>query len=300
MAYSFKTLKVENSTAALILFFAWYVAAMVTVQVMQNNLQDALRTSASVFVSVLVFMSLMFFVSRIAKRTDIVDAAWGPAFVVAAFTAFMQNPYDLAVGLNSQTLVTILVTVWAVRLSFTITKRLLKKPEDARYVNLRKQWKGNETTNTYLRIFVVQAALVTLIASAVIHINLSEPAVLGVYALVGLWVWAIGFCFEAIGDWQLQKFLSDPKNKGKLMTQGLWRYTRHPNYFGEATMWWGIFIIALGTPYGWLGVVTPVVITYLLLYVSGVPMTEKAFEGKPGWAAYKKRTNKFFPLPPNK
>ncbi len=300
MAYSFKVSKVQNSTAGLIVFFAWYVAASLTVLVMNGSLQDVLRTSASVFVSVLVFMSLMFLVSRVLKRTDIVDAAWGPAFVVAAFAAFVINPYELHVGLNSQTLVTLLVTAWAARLSFVITRRLINKPEDKRYVDLRKQWKGNESVNTFLRIFVVQAALACVISSAVVHINLSMPAILGVFACVGLLVWVIGFSFETIGDWQLKRFLSDPKNKGKLMTSGLWKYTRHPNYFGEATMWWGIFIIALGTPYGWLGIITPVVITYLLLFVSGVPMTERAFKAKPGWATYKKQTSKFLPLPPKR
>ena len=111
-------------------------------------------------------------------------------------------------------------------------------------------------------------------------------------------VWLIGFFFEVVGDYQLKTFLANPKNKGKLMTPGLWRYTRHPNYFGEATMWWGIAIIALATPYGWVAIITPVLITYLLLFVSGVPMTEKSFAGKPGWDRYKRQTSIFLPLPP--
>ena len=300
MEFLSKLSKVSNSTAGLIIFLAWYISATITVLIMQNRLNESVQQSGYVLLAVFVFMTLIFAVSRFLRRTDVVDAAWGPAFLVAALSAFMLNPFELPIGFNVQTVVTALVAVWALRLSFTITKRLLKKPEDIRYVNLRKEWKGNEFANTYLRIFAVQAVLATVISSAVIHINLSLPTVLGTFAYVGIAVWVIGFLFESIGDAQLKRFLANSKNKGKLMTSGLWKYTRHPNYFGEATMWWGIFIIALSTPYGWLGIITPVVITYLLLFVSGVPMTEKAFEGKPGWDAYKAKTSKFLPLPPNK
>lgn len=292
--------KVSNQTAGLIVFFAWYIAASITVVVMQNRLKEVIDLTGLVLLCVFGFMVLMFVISRFAKRTDVVDAAWGPAFAVAAVSSFIFNKFELAIGMNVQTLVTILVIIWAGRLSFTITKRLLKKPEDVRYVNLRKEWKGNEFANTFVRIFAVQALLATLISSAVIHINLSLPTELSTYAYVGLAIWLVGFLFESVGDLQLKRFLGDTKNKGKLMTSGLWHYTRHPNYFGEATMWWGVFVIALSTPYGWLGIVTPVVITYLLLFVSGVPMTEKAFEGRPGWSTYVKRTSKFLPLPPNK
>jgi steroid 5-alpha reductase family enzyme len=295
-----KLSRVPNSMAALIVFLAWYVSASLTVVVMQGRLEETLRLSFSVFACVVAFMTVMFIVSRKFGRTDVVDAAWGPAFVVSAVSAFVLNSYDVSIGLNVQSLVIILVTIWAGRLSYTITRRLMSKPEDARYVKLRKEWQGNEFANTFIRIFLVQAVLATVISSALIHINLSLPTDVSTYAYVGCAIWLVGFYFEAVGDAQLKRFLANPKNKGKLMTRGLWKYTRHPNYFGEATMWWGMFVIALSTPYGWLGIVTPVVITYLLLFVSGVPMTEKAFEGRPGWDAYKKRTSKFLPLPPNK
>lgn len=299
MGYLAKLSKISNSTFALVVFLAWYVSASLTVIVMQGRLSETFKLSAGVFLCVGAFMTIMFIVSRRLKRTDVVDAAWGPAFVVAAVSAFLMNPYDVMLGVNVQTLVTILVSVWALRLSYTITRRLLKKPEDIRYVNLRKEWTGNEFANTYVRIFLVQATLATVISSALIHINTSLPTDINMHAYVGACIWVIGFIFEAVGDLQLKKFLANPKNKGKLMTKGLWKYTRHPNYFGEATMWWGIFVIALATPFGWLGVITPVIITFLLLFVSGVPMTEKAFEGKPGWDAYKAKTSKFVPLPPN-
>lgn len=295
-----KLRRVPNHAAALTIFLAWNVSAMLTVVVMLGQFREAVLTFTVVLLCVVGFMAAMFAVSRFLKRTDVVDAAWGPAFVVAAGSAFISNRFELSPGFNVQTLVTVLVIIWALRLGYAIGRRLLTKPEDRRYVNLRRQWKGNEPLNTFVRIFLVQAVLATVISGAVIHVNLSPAAQLGAFAYIGGVIWLVGFFFEAVGDWQLKRHLAEPRNKGKLMTAGLWQYTRHPNYFGEATMWWGIFIVALQTPYGWLGIITPVVITYLLLFVSGVPMTEKTFEGRPGWKAYQKRTSKFFPLPPNK
>lgn len=249
--------------------------------------------------SVLLFMTLMFGVSLKLRRTDVVDVAWGPAFVVAALTSYVVSGYDLPIGWNVQTLVTVLVIIWAARLGLAMFKRVSSHPEDKRYVALRRKWKGNAALNTYLRIFVLQGILATVISIAVIHINLSLPTPIDMFAFGGAAIWLAGFLFESIGDRQLKQFLAEPKNKGKLMTTGLWQYTRHPNYFGESMMWLGIFIIALSTQYGWVAVIAPVIIMYLLLFVSGIPMTEESFAGKPGWAAYKKRTSKFVPLPPH-
>jgi len=294
-----KLSKVSNQAAGLIIFGAWYASAVVTTALVANMHDRLIALFAWTLGYVLFFMTLTFIVAWKIRRTDVVDMAWGPAFIVAAVASLLLNEYDVPFGLNVQTVVTALVTLWGLRLSYTIFRRLRSHPEDKRYVELRKQWKGNLALNTYLRIFVTQAILATVIATAVIFVNVSLPSTLGQFTYIGIAVWAVGFFFESVGDLQLKGFLADPKNKGKLMTAGLWKYTRHPNYFGEATMWWGIFIIALSVPYGWFGIITPVVITYLLLFVSGVPMTEKSFEGKPGWDAYKRRTSKFFPLPPN-
>lgn len=277
---------------------AWYLAASLSVVSLRGQLDDAVRLCGLVLVTVIVFMTILFVVSHLLKRTDVVDAAWGPAFIVAALAAFTLNPYEVGFDWNVQTLVTLLVTIWAARLGLVITRRLLTRPEDKRYVELRKGWKGNVTLNTYVRIFLLQAILATLISSAVIHVNLSVATDIGIWAIGGLVVWLIGFMFETVSDYQLRRHGANPENRGKLMTGGLWKYTRHPNYFGEATMWWGIFLIALSTPYGWLTLVTPVIITYLLLFVSGVPMTEKSFEDRAGWADYKRRTSMFLPLPP--
>ena len=299
MGFLSKLPRLRNSTAALVIFMAWYLTASLSVMSLRGQLDDAVLLCGLVFLVVVDFMTVAFVVSRLFGRIDVVDAAWGPAFVVAALASFTLNPYQVAFDWNVQTVMTILVTIWAARLGFVITKRLLTRPEDRRYVELRKSWKGNEMLNTYGRVFLTQAVLATLISSAVIHANLSVATDIGVWAIIGMVVWLVGFFFEAVGDYQLRRHKADPKTSDKqLLTSGLRKYTRHPSYFGEATMWWGIFFIALSTPYGWLTLVTPVIITYLLLFVSGVPMTEKSFEGRPGWAEYKKRTSIFFPLPP--
>jgi steroid 5-alpha reductase family enzyme len=118
---------------------------------------------------------------------------------------------------------------------------------------------------------------------------------LGWFALAGIALWLFGFVFESVGDYQLKKFLSDPRNRGKIMQEGLWKYTRHPNYFGESCMWWGIFIIACGVPYGWTTFVSPLLLTYFLLYVSGIPLAEQQLKDNPEFKAYVRRTSAFFP-----
>jgi len=118
--------------------------------------------------------------------------------------------------------------------------------------------------------------------------------------MVGLLLWLTGFYFESVGDWQIDRFIRNEANRGKIIQEGLWRYSRHPNYFGEITMWWAIFIIALGSPYGVFGVIGPVIITFLIVFVSGIPLAEKAIESMPGIEDYKRKTSVLIPLPPRK
>ena len=250
-----------------------------------------------IFVAVIIYITIVFAVAIAKKRLDIVDIAWGGAFIVAALTSFMlaENPGTL------QVLVTGLVIIWGGRLGYTILRRVMRSPEeDPRYTELRAQWKGSLAFNAYVRIFLVQGFLATVVSASVITINLSDFHSISSVSIVGLVIWVIGFLFESIGDAQLKKHLTDPAKKGQLMTSGLWKYTRHPNYFGEATQWWGIWIIALAVPFGWIGVMSPIIITVLLLFVSGVPLTEKRFAGRAGWNEYRKRTSVFIPLPPKK
>jgi steroid 5-alpha reductase family enzyme len=144
----------------------------------------------------------------------------------------------------------------------------------------------------------LQGFFLYLIAQPVIFIHNEPSSVLGLIDFIGLCVWGIGFYFESTGDAQLKEFITNPANKGKLMDRGLWKYSRHPNYFGEVTQWWGLFIVALSITGSLFTVIGPLTITTLILFVSGVPLLEKKYAGRPDWEEYKKRTSIFIPLPP--
>jgi len=248
-----------------------------------------------ILLAILLYITVIFLIAMRKRRLDIVDIAWSGAFMIAAALSWTFGSKGLP-----QTLVTVLVFVWGMRLGIYIFRRLRRsKDEDPRYQAMRKQWK-NVFLNAYVRIFLVQGVLAFMVSAAVILVNVSPYGQPSLFTDIGLLVWMSGFLFESVGDTQLAQHLSSPESKGKLMTSGLWRYTRHPNYFGEATQWWGIWIIALGVPFGWIGVISPLLITFLLLFVSGVPLTEKRFEGRPGWEKYKKRTSIFIPWLPRK
>ncbi len=242
-----------------------------------------------------VYMSLWFLVSLLRKRNDVADVAWGLGFVLMAWSSFLTAGGDSGTrGL----LVCALVSVWGIRLAWHIHQRNKNKAEDYRYLACRKEWGKWFYLRSYLQVYLLQGALLFIIVLPVLLINKSTAAPLGVLDVIGVAVWLVGFYFEAVGDAQLAKFIKNSSNKDKLMQSGLWAYTRHPNYFGEVTQWWGLGIIALAVPGGWVGLVGPLTITYLILKVSGIPMLEKKMEQHPDFAAYKQRVSVFVPLPP--
>jgi len=193
----------SNRAAALTIFLAWYVAAFVTTLAVQGKLFDTLLYSGKVLLVALLVMSVMFVVSRVLNRTDVVDAGWPIAFVAMVLYGFMNNPYDVAIGINVQTLASGLVIIWGLRLFYAMVGRLRKNSEDKRYVELRKNWKGNEAVNTYVRVFAIQAFLAWVIAASVNHVNVALPQTVTWVAIGGLVIWLVGFVFEAVGDWQL-------------------------------------------------------------------------------------------------
>ncbi|RYX78330.1 DUF1295 domain-containing protein [bacterium] len=250
------------------------------------------------FAGSVLFMTIVFFAARSRNRYDVIDIAWGMTFIVIAIISFMSQPWRI----SAQLLVVVLVAVWGLRLAAHINGRWsASSSEDKRYVTMREQYtkkRGGIAINMYVRVFIVQAVLAATVAMPVIVLNASHFVQLSWISFTGLLIWLVGFIFESVGDLQLKNHLKNSKNKGKLMTWGLWKYTRHPNYFGEITQWWGIFIIALAAPLWQLSIIGPIVITILLVFISGVPMTEKHFTGRPGWDEYKRRTSKLFPLLP--
>ena len=243
-------------------------------------------------VAVFVYMYFWFIVSVIKNRNDVADIAWGIGFVFLAWTAFGLSKFSYI-----SLFVNLLVTIWGLRLSWHIFNRNKDKPEDSRYATWRKQW-SYFYLRSYFQIYILQGTFLYLISLPVIYINASSPFMVSYIVFLGFAVWITGFCFESIADAQLKKFISNPINKGKLMTEGLWRYSRHPNYFGEVTQWWGIFLVASSVPYAMFTIVGPLTITFLILFVSGVPLLEKKYKDRADFKIYKQQTSVFVPLPP--
>jgi steroid 5-alpha reductase family enzyme len=247
-------------------------------------------------ICVFLYMSLIFILALIKKDNSIVDIAWGIGFIVVAIlTFFLEIEF-----VTRQVLVTLLIFIWGVRLATHIALRNKGKGEDFRYAQWRKDWGKWFFIRSFFQIYMLQGFLLLIIAYPVILINHSKETGIVFLDFLGLIIWLEGFFFEAVGDYQLSKFKRKAENKGKIMTQGLWRYTRHPNYFGETAMWWGIFLIALSVKSGWTAIVSPLLITFLLLRVSGIPMLEKKYVGNKEFEEYVKRTSAFFPWFPKK
>lgn len=227
-----------------------------------------------------VYMTIWYVISVFKKRNDIADIAWGLGFILVSVLNLVFHP-------STNLLITsVLISVWGIRLASHIYNRNKNKKEDYRY----EQWKNN----AYLRVFITQGFFMWLICWPVIFSSGSLKS----FNFLGIMIWVIGFYFEATADNQLKKFISNPKNTGKIMQSGLWAYSRHPNYFGEITMWWGIWLLNLN--FNLWTIVGPLTITFLILKVSGVPLLEKKYEGNKEFEDYKKRVSVFFPWKPKK
>jgi steroid 5-alpha reductase family enzyme len=247
----------------------------------------------SIGIVVFIYMNLWFVFSLFKKRNDFVDVAWGMGFVLIAWVSFiLESNFNIG-GL----IVNILVSIWGLRLAWHIYIRNKNKTEDPRYLAWRNEWGKYFYIRSYFQIYILQGFLMFLIALPVIIINSSGLYVLSVLNFVGMLVWIVGFYFEYKGDAELATFLKDPNNKGKIIQSGLWAYTRHPNYFGEVTQWWGIWVMSFGIPYFYFGIIGPLTITFLILKVSGIPMLEKRMAENPEFVEYKKRVSMFFPMP---
>ncbi len=248
-------------------------------------------------VALWLFFTGAFFVAQAKNNNGLQDVAWGMGFVVAALFSYLYSDLNSTNGL----VITILVTIWGTRLSYYLFKRNWNAPEDKRYVAMRKKWGDKPRINAYFKVFMFQMLLLIIIVQPVLLANTTKSSGLEIINYVGIAIWLVGFFFQVVGDYQLKDFIANKKTKeNRLMTEGLWAYTRHPNYFGESAMWWGIFLISFIELKSLFGIIGPITITFLLLFVSGVPMLEKRYEGRADYDEYKKRTSKFFPLPPKK
>ena len=246
--------------------------------------------------AVFVYMIAVFLIAVLAKDNSIVDVAWGPGFILVAVVTFWLRPGSEARHL----LITLLVAIWGLRLAIHIYLRNRGRGEDFRYAKWRKDWGRWFIPRSFFQVFMLQGIFMLIISSPLVLVNRSPESGLTLLDALGGILWLIGFLFEAIGDYELKRFKQKPESKGKIMTTGLWKYTRHPNYFGEAALWWGIWLIALSVDSGWAAIISPLTISFLLLKVSGVKMLEKKYAGNEEFAAYARRTSPFFPWFPKK
>ena len=249
-------------------------------------------------VAVAAMMIIGWLISLAYRNVTIVDSLWGLGFVLIAWlTLGMSDGYE-----NRKMLIAILVTLWGLRLSIYLSWRNWGKGEDPRYGSWRKKSGDQFWLISLFKVFVLQALFLWVI-SVVVQIGqlASTPDRLTWLDGVGTVVWLAGFTFESLGDWQLARFKSDPASKGRVMDRGLWAYTRHPNYFGEFLAWWGIFLITLSTPNSWWTIISPMIITAVLLKMTGIPLTEQELvKNRPGYSDYVKRTSAFVPWWPAK
>ena len=247
--------------------------------------------------AILALMIVLWLVSLALKNSSIVDIFWGPGFVVAAWMYYLLTPDGFSAR---KLLICALVTIWGLRLAIHIFLRNAGKPEDFRYQKWRQENGSSWWWRSFFKVFLLQGILLWIISIPLLAAQYSaQPARLTVFDFAGAVLWLIGFFFEAAGDAQLVRFKADPANKGKIMNSGVWRYTRHPNYFGDAAQWWGYFLIALAAG-GWWTVFSPMLMTTLLLRVSGVALLEKTMAAKPGYEEYMRKTNAFVPWLPKK
>ncbi|MEZ4672077.1 MAG: DUF1295 domain-containing protein [Anaerolineae bacterium] len=258
-----------------------------------------IQAMAAGLLAIFIYMTVQWLVSLPLKNASIVDIFWGPGFALASWVYYFTSPD----GYNPRKLlVVILVTIWGLRLGWHIARRNIGHGEDYRYAAWRKSYGAVWWWRSYLNVFVLQGVLMWIISTPLMVAQYqAEPAAFTLLDCLGIIIWLIGFVFEAGGDWQLTRFKADPANKGKVMRTGFWRYTRHPNYFGDALLWWGYFGIALAVPGGFLTVFAPALMTLMLMRVSGVALLEKNLtKTKPEYADYIASTNAFFPGLPRK
>ena len=247
--------------------------------------------------AIVVLMLSTWVLSIILKNASIVDIVWGLGFVMVAWVVRLSTDANNA----RQWLLVAMVTVWGLRLAGYLFWRNHGNGEDFRYRAMRKHYGPRFGLISLVTVFALQGALMFVVSLSVQLGQADATPNIGVIAYIGVALWLVGLFFEAVGDAQLARFKADPANQGMVMRTGLWRYTRHPNYFGDSCVWWGIGLVAAETGSGAWGLIGSLVMTILVRRVSGVPMLEKTMgKRRPGYAEYVATTSPFFPRPPKK
>lgn len=241
--------------------------------------------------SVFIFVCSFFIIAIVKKDNSVIDIGWGLGFILISVVSLsFINKLEL-----KHLIINTLTIIWGLRLSIYLFIRNHKKGEDFRYKKWREEWKKYFIIRSFFQVFLLQGFFMLIVALPLINTNSSSNFNFQLNDLIGILIWIIGFYFQALGDYQLFKFKKDIKNKNKIMRYGLWKYTRHPNYFGESLMWWGIFIISIGAKNEFISIISPITISFLLLKVSGIPMLEDKYKSNEEYLEYIKNTSSFIP-----
>ncbi len=253
-------------------------------------------TVLSTAAALLVMMGVTFAVALKAGKHSVVDTAWGIGIAVVALVSLLAS---IGHGQPARRYLLLAAAVsWGLRLAVYIGWRNHGKPEDPRYRDMLSRAKGDKNAYAFRVIYLLQA-LILWVATLPVQAGMLERAPAGPITIIGAAVWLGGFVFESVGDWQLARFKADRAHQGMIMDRGLWRYTRHPNYFGDFCMWWGLFLISLGSVIELAFVFAPLLMTYILIRGTGARMTDRRMTAaRPAYADYVARTSGFFPLPP--
>ncbi len=243
-------------------------------------------------IAVFLYMLVFYFTGQIKKDNSIVDIAWGPGFIAISIVLLSYTGFTTFFHL----LILSAVCLWALRLSIHILIRNWGKPEDFRYAEWREEWGKKEPWKAFYKVYMLQGGAMLVISLPVIVSFASIREEVNLISVVGLGVFIIGFIFETVGDLQLSQFKKKKVNKGKIIQSGLWKYTRHPNYFGESVVWWGIWLLSFGQGYEYLTIISPITITLLLRYGSGVPMLEEKYKEREDFQRYAEKTPVFVPF----
>src|SRR5690554_1894277 len=255
-----------------------------------------------VYLIVLAYFLIWYVIAQVKKNNGLVDIAWGMGIVVSAVSSLIIGGQYTIAGLVT----TGLTAIWGLRLSGYLFIRNFNKEEDFRYKKFRIKWQKQERIKSLVYIFILQSVISYVIALPIILTNLIANKDFGIESIllvsIGGLIFFIGFIFEVLADHSLQRFKKDPNNKGKIMQKNVWKYSRHPNYFGEVTLWWGLGMIGLSTMnmISFIGLIGPAVITYLILNITGIPLLEKRYKDHVAYQTYAKKTSRFFPMIPKK
>jgi steroid 5-alpha reductase family enzyme len=259
------------------------------------SLSTFLAVSGLSLLAVAALMTVTALVGRRQGRVSVVDTAWGLGFVVVALVAGVVGDGPLWRRL----LVLLLVAIWGGRLARHMHTRNQGKGEDPRYEAMLADQPGDPFLVAIRKVYLVQGAAVWFV-SLPLQVSAASGDGLVVVAVLGAAVWLLGVVFETVGDAQLARFKADAANKGTVMDRGLWGWTRHPNYFGDSAVWWGLYLVAASAWPGVLTVLSPVVMTYFLVFATGARLLEKEMSKRPGYPEYQQRTSYFIPRPPRR